>query len=82
MRLGTFLTIFFPTILLNLISHATNFFKEFFFEVGKSSPARAYSPIILIVGSNYSEPYLHACVDNDVYQRLKQSPCYFLHEDD
>ena len=30
--LGTFLTIFFPTILLNLIGHATNFFKEFFFE--------------------------------------------------
>ena len=31
--LGTFLTIFFPTILLNLIGYATNFFKEFFFEV-------------------------------------------------
>ena len=34
--LGTFLTIFFPTILLNVIGYATNFFKEFFFEV--SSP--------------------------------------------
>ena len=33
--LGTFLTIFFPTILLNLIGHATNFFKEFFFEVSR-----------------------------------------------
>ena len=33
--LGTFLTIFFPTILLNLIGHATNFFKEFFFEVSQ-----------------------------------------------
>ena len=33
--LGTFLTIFFPTILLNLIGHATNFFKEFFFEVSE-----------------------------------------------
>ena len=31
--LGTFLTVFFPTILLNLIGYATNFFKEFFFEV-------------------------------------------------
>ena len=30
--LGTFLTIFFPTILLNLIGHITNFFKPFFFE--------------------------------------------------
>ena len=31
--LGTFLTIFFPTIILNAIGFATNFFKEFFFEV-------------------------------------------------
>ena len=30
--LGIFLTIFFPTILLNVIGYATNFFKEFFFE--------------------------------------------------
>ena len=30
--LATFLTIFFPTILLNIIGHATNFFKPFFFE--------------------------------------------------
>ena len=33
--LGTFLTIFFPTIILNAIGFATNFFKEFFFEVTK-----------------------------------------------
>ena len=31
--LGTFLTIFFPTILLNVIGYSTNFFKAFFFEV-------------------------------------------------
>ena len=31
--LGTFLTIFFPTIILNAIGFATNFFKDFFFEV-------------------------------------------------
>ena len=30
--LGTFLTIFFPTILLNVIAYITNFFKKFFFE--------------------------------------------------
>ena len=30
--LGTFLTIFFPTILLNLIGYSTNYFKAFFFE--------------------------------------------------
>ena len=30
--LGTFLTVFFPTVLLNSIGHSTNFFKAFFFE--------------------------------------------------
>ena len=30
--LGIFLTIFFPTILLNVIGYTTNFFKDFFFE--------------------------------------------------
>merc|ERR1712020_604906 len=30
--LGVFLTVYFPTVLLNLIGHATNFFKPFFFE--------------------------------------------------
>ena len=33
--LGTFLTIFFPTILLNVIGYGTNFFKAFFFEVSQ-----------------------------------------------
>ena len=31
--LGTFLTVYFPTILLNIIGYATNLFKPFFFEV-------------------------------------------------
>ena len=30
--LGVFLTVYFPTVLLNLIGHSTNFFKLFFFE--------------------------------------------------
>ena len=30
--LGIFLTVYFPTILLNVIGYATNFFKDFFFE--------------------------------------------------
>ena len=30
--LGTFLTVYFPTVLLNVIGHCTNFFKDFFFE--------------------------------------------------
>ena len=31
--LGTFLTVYFPTILLNVIGYSTNLFKVFFFEV-------------------------------------------------
>ena len=30
--LGTILTVYVPTVLLNIIGHSTNFFKEFFFE--------------------------------------------------
>ena len=30
--LGTVLTVYLPTVLLNIIGHATNFFKPFFFE--------------------------------------------------
>lgn len=30
--LGNLLTIFLPTILLNIIGHSTNYFKPFFFE--------------------------------------------------
>ena len=30
--LGVFLTVYFPTVLLNLIGHSTNYFKAFFFE--------------------------------------------------
>ena len=30
--LGTILTVYVPTILLNLIGHATNYYKDFFFE--------------------------------------------------
>ena len=30
--LGTILTVYVPTVLLNIIGHATNYFKDFFFE--------------------------------------------------
>ena len=30
--LGVFLTVYLPTVLMNLIGHSTNFFKDFFFE--------------------------------------------------
>ena len=30
--MGVFLTIYMPTILMNIIGHSTNYFKPFFFE--------------------------------------------------
>ena len=64
--LGTFLTIFFPTILLNVIGYSTNFFKAFFFEVRTTL-------CFIFVHSFFSGRYncesdLHVSVDNDVYQ--------------
>ena len=35
--LGTILTVYLPTVLLNVIGHATNFFKPFFFEASPLS---------------------------------------------
>ena len=66
--LGTFLTIFFPTILLNVIGYATNFFKEFFFEV---SLTFWLDTIInhTNLGSDYGEFDLHVGAYNHVYQR-------------
>ena len=40
--LGTFLTVFFPTILLNVIGYSTNFFKAFFFEVSGFSEYQSF----------------------------------------
>ena len=78
--LGTFLTIFFPTILLNVIGYATNFFKSFFFEV--SQPMFCLKYLILnISGRDHSEPDLHVGVDDDVHQREQQPSQNFLHED-
>ena len=63
--LGTFLTIFFPTILLNVIGYATNFFKEFFFEV-----SIRYSVCVTcsIPGSDHCEPDLYVGANDDVYK--------------
>ena len=66
--LGTFLTIFFPTILLNVIGYSTNYFKAFFFEVQKEMSVLAFL-IVFISGSYHSEPDLHVGVDYDVHQR-------------
>ena len=43
--LGTFLTIFFPTILLNVIGYSTNYFKAFFFEVWSENQNSIFTKI-------------------------------------
>ena len=54
--LGTFLTVFFPTILLNVIGHCTNFFKQFFFEVSKALGEIVFTTFS---GCHHCEPHFY-----------------------
>ena len=65
--LGTFLTIFFPTILLNVIGYSTNYFKEFFFEVDQAMFHLIIKTFLL--GCNYRESHINVGPDDDVHQR-------------
>ena len=78
--LNAILTVYLPTILVLIIVYATNFFKDFFFEVGnwkfKSKK----------IGSTFSghcnrEPYVLASPDHPVHKRLRQPPTDGLRED-
>ena len=78
--LGTLLTIYLPTILLNVIGHATNFFKPFFFEavvtVNLTCKLQAmFVKLILSFSSN-------AGADHHVHQCLQQLAENFLRQDD
>ena len=64
--LGTFLTIFFPTILLNVIGYSTNHFKAFFFEVGCIF---LFSSNFIFSGCYHGELDIYVGINNDVYQR-------------
>ena len=52
--IGTFMTIYMPTILLNIIGHSTNYFKPFFFE--------AIVTVNLTVSSKYIFPILNKII--------------------
>ena len=56
--LGTFLTIFFPTILLNIIAYITNFFKKFFFEESILNIVESFLKHSFL-GGNHCESYCH-----------------------
>ena len=45
--LGTILTVYLPTVLLNVIGHATNFFKPFFFEAVVTVNLTGKVPLLL-----------------------------------
>ena len=78
--MGTILTVFLPTVLLNLIGHATNFFKAFFFEAVVT--VNLTGKIIQIHRNRCYLLCSNACTDNDVYQREQQLAKDLLHQDD
>ena len=80
--LGTFLTVFFPTILLNVIGHCTNFFKQFFFEVKSTSLDIIKKIYPSSLGCYYCESHLHVGFDYNLHRCIKQSTPDLLHEDD
>ena len=87
--LGTILTVYLPTILLNVIGHATNFFKPFFFEAvvtvnltGKFPCFRTKKIICVYLTIAYIFSNSDACADHHVHQCLKQLAEDFLRKDD
>ena len=63
--LGTFLTVYFPTILLNVIGFATNLFKAFFFEVRKAT--NFLYKIFLFLGCYYCKLDFNVGLDDNIH---------------
>ena len=78
--LGTLLTIYLPTILLNVIGHATNFFKPFFFEavVTVNLTCKLQAMFVKLILSFLS----NAGADHHVHQCLQQLAENVLRQDD
>ena len=89
--LGVFMTVYMPTILMNLIGHSTNYFSEMYFEATISVNLTAsedfkcqgniFNSIHLIVGSEWDLCEGDAGVDNDVCEREQRAAEDELHED-
>ena len=77
--LGTILTVYLPTVLLNVIGHATNFFKPFFFEAVVT---------VNLTGKLFNQKYFfilflsNACADYHVHQCVQQPTKDLLCQDD
>ena len=80
--LGIFLTVYFPTILLNVIGFATNIFKTFFFEVFYPRYLLNIIYKILFLGSDNSQPYFNVSPDYNLHRCFQQPTQDLLHEDD
>ena len=60
--IGTFMTIYMPTILLNIIGHSTNYFKPFFFEaVVTVNLTVSWTIIINILGNIFNYSGIRSC---------------------
>ena len=69
--LGTFLTVYFPTILLNVIGYATNMFKAFFFEVSLRYILRALLKYLFIcAGCYHSQLDFYVGPDDNFHRRV------------
>ena len=77
---ATFLTAFLPTILLNVIGHATNYFKTFFFEEQGNLIDEHFYPDIS--GGGDCKSYRDVGPDHDVHQHFLLLANYLLHQDD
>ena len=64
--LSNILTIYLPTVLLNLIGHLTTYFKPYFFEVNVMQLLIIKFPFYLILGDHNSEFNCYACADYHV----------------
>ena len=57
--IGTFMTIYMPTILLNIIGHSTNYFKPFFFEAVVTVNLTVSWTIIINICGKYFQLFLY-----------------------
>ena len=77
--LGTILTVYIPTVLLIIISHMTNYFKPFFFEV--FAWVRKVNRFSTVPGCCHSQLDRDVSACDHVHQRLPKSAKDLLHKD-
>ena len=64
--LGVFMTVYMPTILMNIVGHSTMYFKPFFFEAQVFHKKITFDLTDNFLFSGLSESNCNACAHNDV----------------